>query len=199
MVQDMDELEAVRRMKHGDISGLEAIVRRYQVPALRAVYLITRDLPLAEDVVQEGFLRAYERIGQFDVSRPFGPWFLRSVVNAAIKVAVRAERTVPLHADRAGRVPRWAIGDRSGDPVTALERAETRLAIVDALAALSPGQRAVVVCRYYLDLSEADTARNLAVPPGTVKRRLHDARARLRAMLNRGHGGPVSHSSRQED
>lgn len=69
----MEESEAITRLKRGDISGLEMLVKRYQVQALEAAYLITRDYHMAEDIVQSAFLRAYERIGQFDSDRPFGP------------------------------------------------------------------------------------------------------------------------------
>ena len=131
----MEEREAVARLKAGDIGGLETLVQMYQVQALRTAYLVTRGRHLAEDIVQTAFLRAYERIGQFDAQRSFGPWFLRSVVNAAL-----------------GRLP--------------------------------PEQRTAIVLRYYLGLSEADMAGALACPPGTVKRRLHRARARLRKLLD---------------
>src|SRR6187551_990499 len=75
------EQEAVARLKRGDISGLEALVRLCQVRAVRASYLIAGDVALAEDIVQSAFIRAYERIEQFDSGRPFAPWFLRMVVN----------------------------------------------------------------------------------------------------------------------
>ena len=48
----MEEQDAIMRLKQGDIAGLEALVRRYQVQAVRTAYLVTRDLPLAEDIVQ---------------------------------------------------------------------------------------------------------------------------------------------------
>ncbi len=63
------------------------LVRRHQVEALRVAVLITRDRALAEDIVQAAFLRAYERIDQFDADRPFAPWFLRGVVRDAVKLA----------------------------------------------------------------------------------------------------------------
>jgi RNA polymerase sigma-70 factor (ECF subfamily) len=79
----VDDTEAVQRPRREGSSGLAPLVRRYQTHPLRAAQLVTRDRGLAEDVVQAAFLRAYERIGQFDAGRPFGPWFPRSVVNAA--------------------------------------------------------------------------------------------------------------------
>jgi RNA polymerase sigma factor (sigma-70 family) len=86
----MDEQEAVRRLKKGDSRGLECLVLAHQVRAIRTAYLITGDRGLAEEVVQEAFLRAYRSIGTFDPKRPFEPWFLRSVVNAAVRLARRS-------------------------------------------------------------------------------------------------------------
>src|SRR5438046_5099592 len=80
----MTEREAIDKLRRGDISGLETLVRQHYVQAVRVAYLITQDTALAEDIVQSAFLRVYERIDQFDVGRPFAPWFLRSVVNDAL-------------------------------------------------------------------------------------------------------------------
>lgn len=180
----MEEEEAIARLKRGDISGLEALVRRYQVQAVRAATLITRDRALAEDIVQAAFLRAYERIGQFDSGRPFGPWFLRSVVHDAVKAARRRERQVPLEGESDGETSLAEfLADPAPGPLELAEAGETRQAIRDALGRLSPAQRAAVVLRYYLGLSEAELAEELACPPGTVKWRLHAARQRLRTLL----------------
>ncbi|MDI7278277.1 MAG: sigma factor, partial [Anaerolineae bacterium] len=69
----MEEHEAIARLRQGDIGGLEALVRGHQLGGLRAAYLILRDRDLAEDIVEDAFLRAYERIDQLDPQRPFGP------------------------------------------------------------------------------------------------------------------------------
>lgn len=180
----MEEREAVARLKRGDIQGLETLVRQYQVQAVRVAALVTQDRALAEDIVQAAFLRVYDRIGQFDSGRPFGPWFLRGVVNDAVKAAARREREVPLEMESDDEMPLaelWA--DPAPGPVELAEAAETRQAIRDALGRLPPAQRAAIVLRYYLDLSEAELANELACPPGTVKWRLHAARQRLRALL----------------
>ena len=83
----MDERQAIEHLQRGDIRGLEALVRLHQVRAIRTAYLFTRERQLAQDIVQAAFLRAYERIGQLDPHRPFGPWFLTSVLHDAIKAA----------------------------------------------------------------------------------------------------------------
>ena len=195
----MEEQKAIARLKRGDISGLEALVRKYQVQAVRAAYLIIRDRALAEDIVQAAFLRAYERIGQFDAGRPFGPWFLRSVVNDALKAAARRERQVSLEASTEGGETSLAelLADPNPSPDELAEAAETRQAVWSALGKLPPSQRAVIVLRYYLGLSEAEMAGELACPPGTVKWRLHAARKSLRTLL-RPLWAAVSGSGRRE-
>jgi RNA polymerase sigma-70 factor (ECF subfamily) len=176
----MQDSDAIARLQRGDISGLEHLVRRYQTIALQAAFLTTRDYALAEDIVQAAFLRAYERIGQFDARRPFGPWFLRSVVNAAL-MAVTRHPHVSLDA-QAEDAPEQFAGAAPG-PEAVLEAAETKAAIWTALEQLSPGQRAAIVLRYYGDRSDAEMAAALDCTPGTVRRRLHDARLRLRRLL----------------
>ncbi|MDQ3705042.1 MAG: sigma-70 family RNA polymerase sigma factor [Chloroflexota bacterium] len=175
----MQESEAISRLKRGDISGLESLIMLYQGQALRVAYLTTRDYALAEDVVQASFLRAYERIEQFDSSKRFGPWFLRSVINSAI-TAVRngPGQYLELQPDDEIELP-------SPDPtlIEMLERAETKSEILAALDKLPPKERAAIVMRYYLDWDDAEVSQRLSIPAGTVRRRLHDARRRLRKLL----------------
>lgn len=71
----MDDRNAIRLLKQGDISGLEWLVDQYDAEATRIACLITGNLQQAEDVVQESFLHAYDRINTFDEERPFRPWF----------------------------------------------------------------------------------------------------------------------------
>ena len=175
----MEEREAVARLKCGDIGGLEYLVRRYYVPAVRSAYLVAHDRALAEDIVQAAFLRAYERIGQFDEARPFGPWFLRGVVRDAAKAAARRQRRAGFDGEAGDGTP----ADPAPGPDRLLEQAETREEVWAALQRLPPAQREAVVLRYYLDLKEGDIATMIAAPLGTVKWRLHAARQRLLALL----------------
>lgn len=181
----MEETDAVARLRQGDLHGLEVLVARYQTPALRLAYLVTLDLPMAEDVVQEAFLRAAARIGQFDQRRPFGPWFLRNVVNAARTTAQRQRRQASLdQLTAATPAGEGHLAAATGDePAQRFERLETHEEVRAALVCLTPAQRALIVQRYYLELSEAEIAGAQATPLGTVKWRLHTARRRLRAVL----------------
>jgi RNA polymerase sigma-70 factor (ECF subfamily) len=181
----MTEAEAIAALKKGNIAGLECLVRHYQVRAVRAAYLITRDLATAQEVVQEAFLRVYERIDQFDAQRPFAPWFFRIVTNDAIKAAKRGRRTVSLEQPgNDGEVSLWDIlADERPDPAQQVTAGQLRAEIWKALDQLSPKQRAAVVLRYYLDMGEAEMTIKLNISPGTVKWHLYTARERLRTLL----------------
>jgi RNA polymerase sigma-70 factor, ECF subfamily len=182
----MGERKAIEQLKHGDIQGLETLVRLYQVQAVRAAYLVTRDRSLAEEIVQTAFLRSYERIEQFDTSRPFGPWFLRIIVNDAIKAARRHERFVSMESDAGeeGRSLTDLLPDPNPGPADWVEAEEARQAVWDALGRLPPAQRGAIVLHYYLGLSETEMAEHWSCPRGTVKWRLYAARKRLRVMLH---------------
>ncbi len=176
----MDDRLAIQEMKNGEIGGLEALVSRYQVRALRAAFLVTYDQSLAEDVVQETFIRLYQRIRYFDETRPFGPYLMRSVVNAALNTVRRDKKATSLDAD-----PDLleSLLTEAGSVESQVEFAELIDQISLALSKLSPRQRAVIVQRYYLGMSEREMALALAAPPGTIKWLLNAARTRLRGLL----------------
>ena len=177
----MDERRAIDRLKRGDIGGLETLVKGHQTRAVRTAYLIVRDRALAEDVVQTAFVRVYEKIAGFDESRPFGPWFMKVVINDAVKAATRRERTVRF--EEGDEDPIVRLTDTGRSPQDFVEEAEERRRVWFALEKLPTAQRAAVVQRYYLGMSEAEMAENESSPPGTIKWRLHAARKRLAKLL----------------
>ena len=174
----MNDRREMEQLRQGDISALGTLVNRYQTRALRAAYLVTHDLALAEDAVSGAFLRVFERADQYDSDRPFGPWFYRIVVNDAIKAVQRRDRTTTMDQVEDARRP-----SDSTDPQRAAVLNEERRAVRDALAQLTPSQRGAVVMRYFLDLSESEMVERTGRTKGTVKRHLHDARARLKRLL----------------
>lgn len=183
----MDEKQAIQRLKNGDIGGLEFLVARHQVKAIRAAYLITRDPALAEDVVQDCFLHAFHAIRNFDSSRPFEPWFMRSVVNASVKLMQRSARQV-VAGDEAGD-PVWAeLAARVESVESQVEFIEVQNQIWDAMQKLSPRQRAVIVQRYFLEMREKEMAKESGAAVGTIKWLLNAARKRLRGLLERSEG-----------
>ena len=180
----MDEKQAIQRLKQGDIGGLEFLVARYQVKAVRTAYLITRDAGLAEDVVQDSFLQAFHAISGFDSTRAFEPWFLRSVVNATVKMMQRSARQVEA-GDDADESLFAELALRVESVEEQVESIEFEDQIWDAMQKLSPRQRAVIVQRYFREMSEKEMAEETGSAVGTVKWMLNAARERLRGLLER--------------
>ncbi len=190
----MEERPAIARLRRGDISGLETLVQLYQLKAVRAAYLILRDRAAAEDIVQSAFLRVHDRIHQYDPERPFEPWFMRIVINDAVKAAHRGKRQVsmetPIVGDADDLTLADLLADPSPEPADEVERLDIQQAVWAAMGKLSPKQRAVAVMRYYLGYGENEMASTLTIPVGTVKWRLHAARERLQHLLT-----PVWHDT----
>lgn len=188
MIQNpsLEERKAIARLKQGDLDGMEILVRRYQTRAVSAAFLIVRDQKLAEDVVHDAFLRAAEKISQFDETRPFAAWFLRSVVNASVKAAQRQKRLLPLDVnpldEESAAVADW-LTDPHPRPEFLVETQETRQLVWKALGQLPPDQRAAIIMRHFLEMSEAEMTSELQRPLTTIRWRLKTARNQLRKLL----------------
>jgi RNA polymerase sigma factor (sigma-70 family) len=176
----MDDPELVALAKRGDADAYERLVRRYQDVAWRTAYLITGSSAEAEDAAQEAMLKAYSALPRFRADAPFRPWLLAIVANEA-----RNRR----RAD--GRRTRLALKvavdpgavDQGMSPEAAAELGEQRERLVAAVGALRQRDRDVVALRYLVGLSEAEVAKILGWPRGTVKSTLSRALGRLRAAL----------------
>jgi RNA polymerase sigma-70 factor (ECF subfamily) len=184
----MNEKEAIQLLKQRDPTGLEYLVSKHQIKAIRAAFLIVHDLSIAEDIVQSAYIRVYERIHQFDSERLFAPWFFRIVVNDAVKFISRRNQLVSLdnNFDETETHLLEILMDPTPGVESQVEEREQAQQIWSLLEKLSPDQRGVLVLRYYLECSNAEIAEYLEKPEGTVKWRLHAARNRLRALLKSG-------------
>jgi RNA polymerase sigma-70 factor (sigma-E family) len=141
-------------------------------PLLRAVYLIVRDAAAAEDVVQETLLRVARRWPRVRRMRHPAAYARRIAVNLALdQHRVRSREGAAL--EREGSVLARSEEDGNG-------RVEHRADLIAALSKLSPRARAVIVLRYYGDLSEAQVADSLGCSVGTVKTTTSRALATLR-------------------
>jgi RNA polymerase sigma-70 factor (ECF subfamily) len=172
------------------LNGLEALVDRYQVRAVHAAYLVVYDRALAEDIAQTAFVKVVEKIDRFDEERPFAPWFFRIVLNDAIKAAHKQKQTLSLDQTPEDATPRLAawLTDPAPLPWTLVEQEETRQLVLKAIQSLSPEQRAVVVMRYFLEMSEAEMSTEMDRPLSTIKWWLREARKRLRQRIGSSHG-----------
>ena len=179
----MDEQHAIRQTKRGDPSALGWLVARYQLKALRAAYLITCERRSAEDAVQDVFLDLPDLLRRFDNCRPLEPWLMRVVVNRALRLLSRDKRLVDPPDNLAGEewLAQWA--ESASSPESVVQQHELEQDLWHHMQALSAEQRAALVARYYLQMSEEEMADLAHVPAGTIKWRLSKARARLRRLF----------------
>jgi RNA polymerase sigma-70 factor (ECF subfamily) len=186
MEPDMDDLQAIHRLKNGDIGGLEILIACYQAKAVRTAYLVTHNAPMAEDVVQDAFVRFYERAHHFDENRAFEPYFLRSVVNAALNAVEKESRSAASLDEEIDARALERLLACASSVEEQVEFAQLKREILQALGNLSPRQRAAAVQRYYLEMTEKEMTEALDIAPGTVKWLLNAARTRLRSLLSPG-------------
>lgn len=181
----MDEAKAIASLKAGDIAGLQTLVETYQVEAVQAAYIITGDRAAAEDIVQAAFLRIYDKIGGFDETRPFRPWFNRIVINAAVKVSIQQGRKISLKDDddETYEFVLRKLSENEREPENDIEKRDLVREMHAAIGRLSPSQRAAIVMHYFLNLSTAESASRLNCAPGTLRWHLSEARAKLRTLL----------------
>lgn len=181
----MDDKQAIALLKQGDLIGLESLVRCYQVQAIHMAQLILRDRGLSEEIVQMAFLRVAQKIGQFDENREFKPWFLRIVINEALKMTRRNRRIISLDDtldESAYQLTQWMTSPEPL-PEEQLIQIELEETVRKALDSLNPEQRSVIVKRYYLGMSEVEMTEQLVRPTSTIKWWLRSARKRLRSLL----------------
>jgi RNA polymerase sigma factor (sigma-70 family) len=129
----------------------------------------------AEDVVQEAFVKAYRHLATFRRDAPFRPWLLRIVANETHNLTRSRGRRAELVVKLTEVDP--AKGEVPEDAAVATDR---RSRLLEAVRTLPERERQAVVCRYFLQLSEAETAQVLDLPIGTVKSRTFRGLARLR-------------------
>jgi RNA polymerase sigma factor (sigma-70 family) len=167
------EQDVVERAKEGDAGAIAELYRRYWRAARATAYGVTADLELAEDAACEGFYAALDNLTGLRDPERFGPW-LRTIV---VRTAGRMKATkLKEHGGELHTLP----DAQSAPPGADLEQRELTALVHEAVRNLSETLREAMSLFYFEGYSAKDAARFLDVPVGTLKRRLHEGRRRLR-------------------
>jgi RNA polymerase sigma factor (sigma-70 family) len=180
-----NDSELVARARRGDLEAYEEIVRRHESIAFRTAWVITGSAADAEEAAQDAFVKAHRALSRFREVAPLRPWLLAIVANEArnrVKSAGRRERLVLRVAEER------RLGGAVPSPEAALLGSEQREELLRAIGELSEADRQSIACRFFLDLSEDETAAALGCARGTVKSRLSRALERLRQRMEAGDG-----------
>ena len=169
------ELDLITQAQQGDRRAFGELVRCHREGVINVVYRMCGDANLAEDAAQEAFIRAWQHLPAYRPRSPFRNWVYRIATNVAIDVQRRERETVDIDA-----LPLVAPDTNPEATVEGQERGER---VRQAVLALPPAGRAVLVLREYEGLSYREIADTLGIPVGTVMSRLNYARNRLRESL----------------
>ena len=187
---DSDE-NLLAKLKRGDEAALGVLVERYRRPLFGYLHRMLGDAAEAEDVFQETFLRVVKHLQRFEEGRRVKPW-LYAIAGNLVKNVYRARsyrEKVSLDAGGEADGPGEgsslsarlaAVTIAPPDGAHSAERAEH---VRDAVAKLAPLSRDALVLFYYQGLAYEEIAQALEVPLGTVKSRIHNALAKLAALL----------------
>lgn len=172
----MEDAELAALALAGDREAFGELVERYAGQARRVARAVLRNEADADDAAQDAFLSALKNLGRYDAGRPFGPWLMRIVANAATdrrrRQQVRAAEQISPQTPHAGPMP-----DRE------VSRRELRVALEAALATLPERRRMAIVMFDVEGYTHQEIAEALRVPVGTVRSDVFHARRALRKEL----------------
>ncbi|MGS0684356.1 RNA polymerase sigma factor [Nakamurella sp. GG22] len=168
--------------RSGERAAFADLVRLH-TPKAHATAVLLGAGAEADDIVQEAFVKAYRGLGGFRDGSPFRPWLLRIVANETRNLHRATGRRRQREQTVAGSdalLPRLVDTADPADQAISRDRQEY---LRSELLKLPESQRAVIICRYLIDLDEAETATVLGIARGTVKSRTHRALDRLRGAM----------------
>ncbi|MEW2427384.1 RNA polymerase sigma factor [Micromonospora sp. NPDC047644] len=177
----LDDETLVTRARAGDLEAYDLLVARHTASAYRTAVLLGAGSD-SEDVIQEAFVKAYRKLSRYRGDASFRSWLLAIVANETRNLHRSRGRRDGLVLRAAAADPRSEIAE--DDAVAAVLAGERRESLVRALRQLPARDREVIVCRFFLDLTEEETVSALGWPRGTVKSRTSRALAKLRALLD---------------
>ena len=181
-----DDHSLVEACRAGRTEAFGVLVERYQRRLYPTVLRLVGSAEDAEDILQDAFVRAFEKLDQFQGESSFYTWIYRIAVNLALSGHRRRRVRTAMRPGRRGATARGrhALDESAdADPAMPLERAEREGIVAAALNRLGPEHRAVVVLKDFDGRRYEEISAILDIPVGTVRSRLHRARCELRDRL----------------
>ena len=184
---DRSDPELVALALANDIRGFRAIMRRYNRRLFRVARGILRDDAMAEDALQDAYLKAFRHLADFQGASAFSTWLTRIVMNEALGRLRKARRMPEVSVDTAAmqsRVVDFPTGSPIDNPETTMAQRQILKLVEEATDSLPEEFRLVFIARVIEEMSVEETAEMLSLKPETVRSRLHRARALLRRQLD---------------
>jgi RNA polymerase sigma-70 factor (ECF subfamily) len=178
-----DDKELVARLQAGDLQALNLLIDRYKDEFYRLAYRLMGNKEDAEEVLQDTFLRAYQKIGTFEGKSKLSTWLYRICVNRCLNRREGLKKFASTKTQDPAVVMGIQNVPATHDTAAEYETAELQQQVACAVARLKPEQRALVSLYYLQGFSCAEIGEILQRPLGTVKTHLFRARNNLKKML----------------
>jgi RNA polymerase sigma-70 factor, ECF subfamily len=182
--RQLPDEDLVQRMSQGDVAALEALYDRYSRAVFSFAVRIVRDPRIAEEILQEAFMRSWQQSARFELSKgSFPSWLLSITHNLAIDELRKSQRR-PQRADLVdiSDVLRGEV-DESASVEEAAEANELRVEIRAAMDRLPGPQQRVIELAYFEGLTQREIAAFLDEPLGTIKTRMRLGMQKLKELL----------------
>lgn len=184
-IEQRSDPELVAMALARDPAGFRAIMRRYNRRLFRIARGILRDDAMAEDALQDAYLKAFRHLADFQGTSAFSTWLTRIVMNEALCRLRKARRTPEMPVDTMqGRILDFPTGSPIDNPETSMAQRQILKLVEEATDSLPEEFRLVFIARVIEEMSVEETAEMLSLKPETVRSRLYRARALLRRQLD---------------
>ena len=179
MTDSMAELALIAQAKTGDLAAFEALYDLHKASIFRTALAITNDRAVAEEILQDTFLRAYKHLERVKEDVSMAPWLYRIAVNLAYDWSAKQKRWLKAINSIIDRI----VTSNVVSPERSVEDQEVQNLLYEAINKLEFKQRTTLVLFYLQDFSLTEIAEIMSCPVGTVKSRLHYARTNLKQAL----------------
>ena len=186
VIESNEDFEAIKAVQTGRRERFSVLVDKYKRRAYLIAFSLVSNREDAMDLAQDAFLKSFRAIKEFDISRPFFPWFYRILKNTCLSHLKRKKliKKFSLSATESGESD-IELPDQTFDPQMIVDRNEAKEQIWEAFNRLNLKSREIIMFRHFQDMSYDEIAKALDIPIGTVMSRLFHARRQMKEMIEK--------------
>lgn len=174
------DLDLIQQTAQGNLEAWGIVMTRYKRQVFGIALGFLKNPHDAQDIVQDTFLKAYQKLGQYNVKRKFSPWLFAIAANLCKNKLKRDRFMQPL------KNPGRLSNPKINNPQEEVAKERKQKLVKRSLHGLDYKYRAPLILKYYTGLTYQEISQALNIPLGTVKTRLHRAKAKLRNELELG-------------
>lgn len=173
---ERSDQELISACLDGDSRAYGLLIARYQLPMYRTALAIVKDPDTARDIIQNGFIKTWEKLRSYNSDHRFYSWLYRIIINESLN-----------HVRKNSKMELWKETDKDErTPFSIMAEKEEHQELYNAVAMLDKDHRLVIQLRHFEELGYQEIAEVLEIEENKVKSRLYSARMKLRELMTKG-------------